>query len=65
MSKRIPAPLNVFLAITVIRALISIVYRYRHRSTDNRWDRVVHSVISVAVVDCCLCCAGVAARVSL
>ena len=26
MSKRIPAPLNVFLAITVIRALISIVY---------------------------------------
>lgn len=26
MSKRIPAPLNVFLAITVIRALIAIVY---------------------------------------
>jgi len=26
MSKRIPAPLNVFLAITVIRTLLSIVY---------------------------------------
>ena len=26
MGKRIPAPLNVFLAITVIRALIAIVY---------------------------------------
>ena len=26
MSKRIPTPLNVFLAITVIHALIAIVY---------------------------------------